>query len=120
MEDHITLRVLGPVQARAADAQTPQQRLVLAILALRAGHVVPVHELIDAVWEDQPPSSARGSLQALITRLDLLARREMAALSAICGVDGEDITDMIAEIRELNPKPGLAFGAEPVACAHRC
>jgi DNA-binding SARP family transcriptional activator len=42
---------------------------VLAILALRAGHVVPVHELIDAVWEDQPPSSARGSLQALITRL---------------------------------------------------
>jgi DNA-binding SARP family transcriptional activator len=69
MEDHIALRVLGPVQAGVADAQTPQQRLVLAILALRAGHVVPVHELIDAVWDDQPPSSARGSLQALITRL---------------------------------------------------
>jgi DNA-binding SARP family transcriptional activator/tetratricopeptide (TPR) repeat protein len=76
MEDHITLRVLGPVQARAADAQTPQQRLVLAILALRAGHIVPVPELIDAVWEDQPPSSARGSLQALITRL----RRAMVSI----------------------------------------
>ena len=51
----------------------------------------------------------------LLTRLDLLARRETAALSALCGVDTEDVTDMIAEIRELNPKPGLAFGAEPVA-----
>ena len=51
----------------------------------------------------------------LLTRLDLLARREMAALSTLCGVDAEDVADMIAEIRELNPKPGLAFGAEPVA-----
>jgi RNA polymerase sigma-54 factor len=55
------------------------------------------------------------AMAKLLTRLDLLARREMAALSAICGVDAEDISDMIAEIRELNPKPGLAFGAEPVA-----
>jgi len=51
----------------------------------------------------------------LLTRLDLLARRETAALSTLCGVDSEDVADMIAEIRELNPKPGLAFGAEPVA-----
>jgi len=32
----------------------------------------------------------------------------------VCGVDAEDISDMIAEIRQLNPKPGLAFGSEPV------
>jgi RNA polymerase sigma-54 factor len=55
------------------------------------------------------------AMAKLLTRLDLLARREMAALGAICGVDAEDVSDMIAEIRELNPKPGLAFGAEPVA-----
>ena len=55
------------------------------------------------------------AMAKLLTRLDLLARREMAALSALCGVDAEDVSDMIAEIRELNPKPGLAFGAEPVA-----
>src|SRR6185312_8771867 len=55
------------------------------------------------------------AMAQLLTRLDLLARRELQALSAVCGVDGEDISDMIAEIRELNPKPGLAFGAEPVA-----
>jgi RNA polymerase sigma-54 factor len=55
------------------------------------------------------------AMAKLLTRLDLLARREIAALCALCGVDAEDIADMIAEIRELNPKPGLAFGAEPVA-----
>jgi RNA polymerase sigma-54 factor len=54
-------------------------------------------------------------MASLLTRLDLLARRDMAGLSALCGVDGEDIADMIAEIRDLNPKPGLAFGAEQVA-----
>jgi RNA polymerase sigma-54 factor len=54
------------------------------------------------------------AMRALITRLDLIARRDMAQMSAVCGVDAEDIADMIAEIRTLNPKPGLAFGSEPV------
>ena len=55
------------------------------------------------------------AMAALLTRLDLLARRDMSALSALCGVDAEDIADMVAEIRDLNPKPGLAFGTEQVA-----
>ena len=38
----------------------------------------------------------------------------MPALSALCELDTSDIADMIAEIRALNPKPGLAFGSEPV------
>ncbi len=53
-------------------------------------------------------------MQALLTRLDLVARRDMSQLTALCGVDAEDIADMISEIRQLNPKPGLAFGSEPV------
>ena len=53
-------------------------------------------------------------MQAMLTRLDLVARRDMAQLTALCGVDAEDISDMISEIRHLNPKPGLAFGSEPV------
>ncbi|HEY4274843.1 MAG TPA: RNA polymerase factor sigma-54 [Rhizomicrobium sp.] len=55
------------------------------------------------------------AMAALLTRLDLLARRDMSGLSAVCGVDAEDIADMVAEIRDLNPKPGLAFGTEQVA-----
>jgi RNA polymerase sigma-54 factor len=51
------------------------------------------------------------AMQALIARLDLLARRDFAALRKICGVGDEDLAEMIAEIRNLNPKPGLAFGS---------
>jgi RNA polymerase sigma-54 factor len=54
------------------------------------------------------------AMQAMLTRLDLVARRDMPQLTHLCGVDAEDISDMIAEIRQLNPKPGLAFGSEPV------
>ena len=55
------------------------------------------------------------AMAVLLTRLDLVARRDLAQLSTLCNVDGEDIADMLAEIRTLNPKPGLAFGAEQVA-----
>jgi RNA polymerase sigma-54 factor len=51
------------------------------------------------------------AMAALIARLDLLAKRDFAALKKICGVGDEDLADMIAEIRRLNPKPGLAFGS---------
>jgi RNA polymerase sigma-54 factor len=55
------------------------------------------------------------AMAMLLTRLDLLARRDIGQLTALCGVDAEDISDMLAEIRTLNPKPGLAFGSEQVA-----
>jgi len=51
------------------------------------------------------------AMQALVEHLDLLARRDIAALRKICGVDDEDIADMISEIRHLDPKPGLKFNS---------
>ncbi len=51
------------------------------------------------------------AMQALIGRLDLLAKRDFNALKKVCGIGDEDLADMIAEIRRLNPKPGLAFGS---------
>ena len=51
------------------------------------------------------------AMQALVAHLDLLAKRDLAALRRLCGVGEEDLTDMIGEIRKLNPKPGLAFGS---------
>ena len=54
------------------------------------------------------------AMQALVGRLDLLAKRDLAGLRRICGVGDEDLTEMIAEIRALNPKPGLAFGSTVV------
>jgi RNA polymerase sigma-54 factor len=49
------------------------------------------------------------AMRALVEHLDLLAKRDFAALKAVCHIDDEDLADMIAEIRHLNPKPGLAF-----------
>jgi RNA polymerase sigma-54 factor len=51
------------------------------------------------------------AMRALVEHLDLLAKRDLAGLRRLCGVNEEDLTDMIAEIRTLNPKPGLAFGS---------
>ncbi len=51
------------------------------------------------------------AMRALVEHLDLVAKRELPALRKVCGVSDEDLTDMIAEIRRLNPKPGLAFGS---------
>ena len=49
------------------------------------------------------------AMQALIENLELLGKREFKALRKLCGVDSEDIADMIEEIKALNPKPAMAF-----------
>jgi len=57
------------------------------------------------------------AMQAFVENLELVAAREFTKLADLCGVDAEDITDMLAELRELDPKPGLSFSpntAEPV------
>jgi RNA polymerase sigma-54 factor len=57
------------------------------------------------------------AMATLIDNLDLLARREHSQLMRLCGVDAEDFAAMVAEIKALDPKPGLAFEgtiAQPV------
>ncbi|MFA5599188.1 MAG: RNA polymerase factor sigma-54 [Phenylobacterium sp.] len=54
------------------------------------------------------------AMAALLANLDLLARRDLAALRRVCGVDDDDLREMIAEVRALTPRPGAAFGSEPV------
>ncbi|MEY9400847.1 RNA polymerase sigma-54 factor [Bradyrhizobium japonicum] len=51
------------------------------------------------------------AMQALVEHLDLLAKRDIASLRKLCGVDDEDIADMIDELRRLSPKPGMKFGS---------
>ena len=73
MDRLIQLRLLGPVELEGCDGEGrqggPQPRLLLALLGLSPGRVVPVADLIDALWEERPPPSARASVQILITRL---------------------------------------------------
>ncbi|GLT02645.1 RNA polymerase sigma-54 factor 2 [Sphingobium jiangsuense] len=51
------------------------------------------------------------AMAALLANLDLLARGALPQLRRICGVDEEDLADMIRELRAYDPKPGLRFAA---------
>ncbi len=53
------------------------------------------------------------AMAALLDNLDLLARRDLAGLRKACGVDAEDLAEMIAELKALTPRPGAGFGGEP-------
>ncbi|MBA2934053.1 RNA polymerase factor sigma-54 [Sphingomonas sp. CGMCC 1.13654] len=50
-------------------------------------------------------------MEKLIAHLDILARGDLPRLRRICGVDEEDMADMIRELRAYDPKPGLQFAA---------
>jgi RNA polymerase sigma-54 factor len=54
------------------------------------------------------------AIETLLQNLDLLASHDFAALKRACGIDNEDLADMIAEIKGLNPKPGMSFGSSEV------
>ena len=49
------------------------------------------------------------AMARLIDNLDLLARGRMNDLKRICGVDEEDLADMVRELRCYDPKPGCRF-----------
>ncbi|MEU5790613.1 BTAD domain-containing putative transcriptional regulator [Micromonospora purpureochromogenes] len=62
MTTPLSFAVLGPVRAwrgqSEIDLGTRQQRLILALLLARAGGAVSVAELVDLLWESDPPPSA--------------------------------------------------------------
>ncbi len=53
------------------------------------------------------------AMGALLDNLEMLAKRDLSALRKACGVDDEDLAEMISELKSLNPRPGAQFGAEP-------
>lgn len=67
------IRLLGAVEARV-DGRTvelgpPGQRFVLAVLAMEANRVVPLHRLVELRWPDVPPPTAVHSIRAAVSRL---------------------------------------------------
>lgn len=66
--------ILGPLRVGAGAGAEPavtagRDRIVLSMLLLHPGRIVGVDELIDAVWENGPPVTARGQLQTCVSRL---------------------------------------------------
>ncbi len=104
-------------------------RLDLGELAQRLGvHLSRVEEVLALVHRFDPSGVGARSLveclslqlaerdrldpamQALVSRLDLVAKRDLAGLTRLCAVSTEDVLDMLSELRALHPKPGLRFG----------
>ncbi|MBZ8133757.1 RNA polymerase factor sigma-54 [Afifella sp. IM 167] len=55
------------------------------------------------------------AMEALLENLELLAEGRLDLLLGRCGVDREDLSEMISELKALDPKPGLRFASDPVA-----
>jgi RNA polymerase sigma-54 factor len=53
------------------------------------------------------------AMQKLMENLEIAARRDFRRLADLCGVDQEDVVDMLSELRTLTPRPGSAFAGEP-------
>jgi RNA polymerase sigma-54 factor len=54
------------------------------------------------------------AMARLVENLDLLAEGRINQLKRMCDVDDEDMADMIRELRNYDPKPGLRFGSAPI------
>jgi len=52
------------------------------------------------------------AMATMIAHLDLVAKGAFPQLKRICGVDDEDLADMIRELRAYDPRPGLKFGGD--------
>lgn len=65
--------ILGPLEVRVADHRAvigaPKQRLLLAILLCHANAVIPSEQLIDSLWGETPPRTARKNLQVYVSAL---------------------------------------------------
>ncbi|HEU5331576.1 MAG TPA: BTAD domain-containing putative transcriptional regulator [Actinocrinis sp.] len=78
--------VLGPVKAWRDGIELrlgpPKQRAVLALLLAQAGRSVPAHHLVDALWGQSPPPSARNVVHRHVGALRRLLEPELASRSA--------------------------------------
>ncbi|MEV0116127.1 BTAD domain-containing putative transcriptional regulator [Streptomyces sp. NPDC050844] len=79
MDTNTDYRLLGPVEAwragRRLDLGGPKPRALLAALLLEHGRVVSVDALIDAIWGEHPPGTARSLIQSYVSAL----RRALSA-----------------------------------------
>jgi len=86
MGSGFSFAVLGPVRAwhdgAEIDLGSPQQRAALAVLLLRAGAHVPAEAVVDALWPEDPPRSAVGTVRTYVYRLRKLLGGEELIRSA--------------------------------------
>ncbi|SHJ91481.1 DNA-binding transcriptional activator of the SARP family [Nocardiopsis flavescens] len=75
----VFFRLLGPPQIEVDSGQVRippgRQQVILAALLLEAGRIVSTDHLVDAIWDEDPPETARTQVQICVSRL----RKSLAA-----------------------------------------
>src|SRR5215470_9758159 len=123
--------VLGPFEVRADDEQLTikgaKERRLVGLLLSRANRVVPVDDIIEALWGTDPPRSAAKSVQVYVVRVrkmlepngraagdSMVSRRGVGyALSAGRGeVDALRFEDLVARAREAAAAGAYDIAAE--------
>lgn len=73
MGEQLSFKVLGPLEVTVGEKGIPlggaRQRTILALLLLTPGRVVPVDTMVDTVWNDNPPTTARTQVAICVAAL---------------------------------------------------
>lgn len=56
-----------------------------------------------------------GPIVTLLDNLQLLAKHDLTKLAKLCAVSKDDLITLVGELRNLSPKPGLAYGSDMAA-----
>ncbi len=109
--------VLGPVRAWRGDEPlptgSPQQRALLAALLLREGRTATAHELIDALWGEEPPSQALAAVRTYASRL----RKVLDAGALVSESGGYAVRGLAEGALDLAVAQDLAAEAEKAKSA---
>lgn len=118
------IRVLGPIDLLTPDGVVAiggrNMRAVLGTLVMSACHAVTVDRLVEAVWDDNPPPSAEGSLQSYISRLRHLLGADAVVSengSYTLGVEPDEVDALQFERLLLH---AIERRSEPVECLALC
>jgi DNA-binding SARP family transcriptional activator len=125
LQEAVDLRLLGPLEVlddagRPIELRRKKQRALLAALALRPGQVVSTDRLLEDLWGEQPPRTATGSLQNLVSQLrrtlgsDVLVTRPPGYVLAV-EPDRTDLgrfTSLAAAAAKQDPSDRVATLAE--------
>jgi DNA-binding SARP family transcriptional activator len=118
-------RILGPLEVRGEAGPVglggPKQRALLAFLLLNANEVVSSERLIDALWEEEPPATARKSLQLYVSRLRKLLGRECLQTEAAgyvlrVGADELDLERFVRLREQGRLREALSLWRGPALC----
>ncbi|WP_306369024.1 BTAD domain-containing putative transcriptional regulator [Nocardiopsis sp. CC223A] len=126
----VFFRLLGPLQVEVDSGQVRippgRQQVILAALLLEAGRIVSTDYLVDAIWDEDPPETARTQVQICVSRLrKSLAATDVALVTSPPGyllrADREQVDVHLCEllVGRADEAAAQGRGADAVALLRR-